>query len=494
MVELDKFSSIINLVKAFEEEIRNEMGIDTIVENFATSLNFKVVLHDEKGKVISGTGRYKNSFGGGENNLIVQRVLSTLEHYVVYDSKDSELGCKQCKYNESCVGYGAIAYPILNSHKNILGVISIVGFSKEHKEKIKNNTDFYLQKFSGVSKQLLKKLSMSQVPQQKLMLNSDEVNFKSIIGNETGLKSLIHKAKKVKDSPSTVLIRGESGTGKELIARAIHNESFRKDHQFIAINCAAIPENLLESELFGYEEGSFTGSKRDGKEGKFELANKGTIFLDEIGDMPLSLQPKILRVLQERKVERIGGKVSIPIDVRVLAATHQNLEEMIQEGSFREDLYYRLNIIPLYTKPLRAWPEDIRLFCNYFIQKHCHFLNKERMTMAADLENWFLQYDWPGNIRQLENTIEYMVNMAESNVLGLYDLPDPLQKTIKPQTVALGLEQMIAEYEKEILQSYFTQEYYKHDKEKIADELQISLATLYRKISKHDFCFDNEVT
>jgi len=491
MVEMDRFSSLVNYVKTFEQEVRNEVGFDTIIQRFANSLDFDVIVHDENGQIISGTGRYQNSFGGGEKNIVVQSVLKESEPYIIYDSKNSELGCKNCKYNNDCIGYGAIAYPILNKQFGVIGVISIIGFSNEHKEKISKNTDYYLLKLLNFSNELARKLSMLKTPYNNRFISTDEVKFKNIIGNETTLKNLISKAKKVSNSPSTVLIRGESGTGKELIARALHNESFRKNHRFIAINCAAIPESLLESELFGYEGGSFTGSKKDGKMGKFELADKGTIFLDEIGDMPLSIQPKLLRVLQERKIERIGGKTSIPIDVRVIAATHRNLEGMIQEGDFREDLYYRLNVIPLYTMSLRERQSDISLFCNYFIQKQCQLLNKSTMHLDSDLEKWLIQYDWPGNIRQLENVIEYMVNMADSEVIRFHDLPDYLQETAGPQNVGLSLEQMIAQYEKKILQSYFVLEDYKKDKGKVAEELKISLATLYRKLEKYDFCFDD---
>ncbi|MGY4797208.1 sigma-54 interaction domain-containing protein [Lysinibacillus fusiformis] len=491
-MRLERFSNLIDFVKSFELEIRNEFGIDSIIEDYSNLLNFDVIVHDENGEIISGTGRYKNRFGSGGKNSLVQKVLKSLEPYIVYDSKKSELGCSNCSFNDSCVGYGSITYPILNNQHKAIGVISIIGFSNEHKEEVKMNTEFYLQKLFNFSIEMEKKLRALQLPNQNRLIDNETINFRSIIGNDNGLINLINKAKKVSNSPSTVLIRGESGTGKELIARAIHNESFRNSKQFVAINCAAIPETLLESELFGYEGGSFTGSKKEGSKGKFELADGGTIFLDEIGDMPLSLQPKLLRVLQERKIERIGGKKSIPIDVRVIAATHRNLESMLQDGSFREDLYYRLNVIPLYTMPLRDRQSDIELFCNYFIHKHCKLLNKEIMTLNADLAKWLIQYSWPGNIRQLENAIEYMVNMAESPVIGFHDLPDYLKQSAGPENTGLSLEQMISQYERKILESYFVLEDYKHDKSKVAEELKISLATLYRKLDKYNFCEDDK--
>lgn len=490
-MKVERLSSLVNFVKEYEKKVRDEMGFDLIVKDFAELINFEVIVHDENGESISGTGRYKNNFGNGKNK-VVQKVLETKEPYIIYDSKNNELGCEKCKFDDKCVGYGAIAYPIINKQHCTVGVISIVGFSNEHKEKLKINKEYYIARLLDLSNNLKKKLNLLQKNKshrKNAISQTDDINFNSIIGNDAGLKNLITKARKICNSPSTVLIRGESGTGKELVAHAIHNESNRSDYPFIAINCAAIPETLLESELFGYEGGAFTGANRDGKQGKFEMANQGTIFLDEIGDLPISLQPKLLRVLQERRVERIGGGKSIPINVRVIAATHRNLEGMMQDGSFREDLYYRLNVIPLYTMSLRDRRSDIMLFCTYFIRKHCHLLNKDPMLIEPSLERWIMQYDWPGNIRQLENVIEYMVNMADSSIMGFQDLPDYLHEKVKTQNTVLSLEQMIAQYEKKILQSYFSLDDYKNDKGKVAEELQISLATLYRKLEKYEFCF-----
>lgn len=202
------------------------------------------------------------------------------------------------------------------------------------------------------------------------------------------MQKLKKTIKKIASSTSTVLVSGESGTGKELVARAIHNESNRREEPFIAINCAAIPDSLLESELFGYVKGAFTGADPMGKMGKFELANKGTIFLDEIGDMPLSLQTKLLRVLQERKVIRIGSNKQVNIDVRVIAATNKNLIDLIEEDKFREDLYYRLNVIPIEIPPLRERIEDIKLLTDFFIKKYLSLFNKDFMKIKIDKQVW----------------------------------------------------------------------------------------------------------
>ncbi|MBP2032957.1 transcriptional regulator with PAS, ATPase and Fis domain [Clostridium algifaecis] len=236
-------------------------------------------------------------------------------------------------------------------------------------------------------------------------------NFSDIIGESSCMVKVKEYAESIADSPSTVLIQGESGTGKELIAQAIHNSSERRNYGFVAINCGAIPKNLIESELFGYEEGTFTGAKKGGQIGKFELANNGTIFLDEIGEMPLYMQVNLLRVLQEGCITRIGGRKYIKINSRIIAATNKDLKEEIKKGNFREDLYYRLCVIPIYVPPLRQRKEDISLLIDYFLRLKSSKLKKSVPDIKSDLYNKMLNYDWPGNVRELENCIENIVNM-----------------------------------------------------------------------------------
>ncbi|MCH3965785.1 MAG: sigma 54-interacting transcriptional regulator [Clostridium sp.] len=236
-------------------------------------------------------------------------------------------------------------------------------------------------------------------------------SFSDIIGKSSAVTRMKRYAKSISDSPSTVLIEGESGTGKELIAQAIHNDSSRRNYGFIAINCGAIPKNLIESELFGYEEGTFTGAKKGGQLGKFELANNGTIFLDEIGEMPLDMQINLLRVLQEGCIMRIGGSRYIKINVRIIAATNKNLKEEIAEGNFREDLYYRLCVIPIHVPPLKEREGDIKLLIDYFLKLKSSKLKKETPCIKPSLYSKLLNYDWPGNVRELENCIENIVNM-----------------------------------------------------------------------------------
>ncbi|RKD27320.1 Transcriptional regulator containing PAS, AAA-type ATPase, and DNA-binding Fis domains [Caminicella sporogenes DSM 14501] len=315
---------------------------------------------------------------------------------------------------------------------------------------------------------------------------SMEMNFDDIIGESISIKMVKDYAKKAARSSSTVLIQGESGTGKELFARAIHFYSDRRKYPFIPINCAAIPENLLESELFGYEEGAFTGAKKGGKTGKFELANKGTIFLDEIGDMPLHLQTKLLRVLQENMIERVGGKRFIPIDVRIIAATNKNLEKRVEEGEFRDDLYYRLNVIPLYIPPLRERIDDIPILAYKFLNKFNYKLGKNISHISEEVLQFFKNYDWPGNVRELENIIEYAVNMASSNCISINDLPNRIKNKHVKNMAADDIIISIQDLEKrEISKAIRKFGRTKKGIEEAAKVLGISRATIYRKLKKY---------
>ena len=246
--------------------------------------------------------------------------------------------------------------------------------------------------------------------------------FARLIGNDPKMTALKHAAARIAQTDFPVLITGETGTGKEVMAKAIHTESPRRDGPFICVNCAAIPDTLLESELFGYEEGAFTGAKKGGKPGKFQLANGGTLFLDEIGDMPLALQVKILRALQEHEIEKVGGGEPTTVDVRVISATRQNLQQMMADGLFREDLYYRLAVINLETVPLREHPGDILLYANYYLEK----LNKKYKTqiiLADSVKCCLRHYTWPGNVRELQNVIASAYASCDNVVIESADLP-----------------------------------------------------------------------
>ncbi len=265
-------------------------------------------------------------------------------------------------------------------------------------------------------------------------LNRDTQALEEIIGISDEISMIKKMILRVADTDSTVLITGESGTGKSLVARAIHSLSSRRRYPFATINCAAIPENLLESELFGYEKGAFTGAVTR-KKGKLELAHRGTLFLDEIGDMPLSLQAKLLNVLQDKEITRLGGEETIPIDVRIIAATNKDLEKLMKLGAFREDLYYRLNVLPIHIKPLRQRKDDIPILVDHFLKKINRRHNKNvRITNTA--LKALINYDWPGNVRELENTIERLVVLNDTKIDETF-LPDYIknQSLRKPESI-----------------------------------------------------------
>jgi transcriptional regulator with PAS, ATPase and Fis domain len=335
---------------------------------------------------------------------------------------------------------------------------------------------------------LLSELNMYK-SQVNCLLRS-KYDFDDIIGEDQRLKDLKFLAAQIAHHKNTtVLISGESGTGKELFAHAIHNSSCRSPFPFVRVNCAAIPENLLEAELFGYEKGAYTGANKEGKLGKFELANGGTIFLDEIGEMPLSMQSKLLVVLQEQIIERLGGVQPIKVDVRVIAATNRDLSQMVQEGTFREDLFYRLNVFNINIPALRNHKRDIPILVNHFIDKLNSRLNTHISGISKDGLDYLCQYHWPGNIRELENVLEralILADMEKSRQLGRkhfnlsdYDRPELLSDG-KPGE---SLKAMIEEYEKTALLK--TLEKTDFDKKRTAAYLNIDLSSLYRKMRKH---------
>jgi Nif-specific regulatory protein len=280
----------------------------------------------------------------------------------------------------------------------------------------------------------------------------EEYSFHNLIGNSHEMRDVYEQVAQVARTGTTVLLRGETGTGKELIAEAIHYNSTRDDKPFIRVNCAAIPESLIESEFFGYEKGAFTGAVAR-KKGRFELAGGGTIFLDEVGDLSAMTQVKLMRVLQEQSFERVGGTETIQVDVRVLAATNKNLEEMMGKGTFREDLYYRLNVFSIYLPPLRDRRTDLLLLADHFMLKYGRQHNKPVKRISTPAIDMLMRYHWPGNVRELENCIERAVLVCDDQVIHSYHLPPTLQTAESSDTVTrLSLKDAVASYEKELIQ------------------------------------------
>lgn len=314
-------------------------------------------------------------------------------------------------------------------------------------------------------------------------VTTSKYTFNDILGNSQELKKSIQLAERAGRSNSTVLLLGESGTGKELFAHAIHNSSPRREKPFIKVNCAAIPENLLESEFFGYSKGAFTGAIKS-KIGKFELAHGGTIFLDEIGDMNLNLQGKLLRVLQEMEFERVGGNQTIKVDVRVVAATNRNLRDLIRQGRFREDLYYRLNVVEITIPPLRIRKEDLPLLVNNLIINLNRKLGKKVKGISRDAEEVLYSYDWPGNVRELENVVERVMVTVDDEILTkkhLVQHVSQFKNTPEKDVDLIPIDQMEQILIKKAMAKYGSTV---EGKRRAAQALNISLATLYNKIKK----------
>lgn len=328
--------------------------------------------------------------------------------------------------------------------------------------------------------------------EELINLRSTRYTFNSIIGNSRVIANLKKEALNAAANQFPVLITGDSGTGKELFAQAIHHASPRKLYPFVRINCSAIPRDLLESELFGYEKGAFTGAKREGKPGKFEIANHGTIFLDEIGDLPLEMQPKLLRVAEEKEFERVGGTRMIRSDFRVIAATNQNLEEMLPDGRFRKDLFYRLNVIPLQIPPLRVRRDDIIPLVRHFLQQMAQEAALSEIRMDQEAEKTLRKYDWPGNVRELLNVLERTLSSIGGDIIRLGDLPFYLHRTQKnsPRHDQTSIKEVQARAEKDAIR-YALQET-NYNKAKAAGILGIHRTLLYKKMKKYNISLGPE--
>ncbi len=429
---------------------------------------------DPNGYITMISEAYKNFLHIEDGDLIGKHVTEVIENtrlHIVAKTGIAEIAELQ-KINDSYIIASRI--PIVKDGK----VISVVG-----KIVFRNigELDELYSKINKIEQQL------ENYKDELTRLNQAKYTFNNIIGKSPQLKKVKEMAKKSAETDSNVFIIGESGTGKELFAHAVHNLSLRRNKPFIRVNCAAIPNELLESELFGYESGAFTGAKKGGKIGKFEVADQGTIFLDEIGDMPLNMQAKLLRVIQEREIERIGSNTPKRIDVRIIAATNRNIQEMINEKKFRLDLYYRLNVVTLKLPALRDCKEDIKEYSYHFVDKFRVRYLKQVVGISEEALAYLKAYDWPGNIRELENIIERAINIIENEV------------TIKPQHLPLEitggsvidefmeLRDIVEDAECEALLRYLKT--FNYNKTKVAKVLGLSRTTLYEKMKKHNLEF-----
>lgn len=451
---------------------KNDIYMD-VLNTVLDSVNEWVVVVDKDAKITMMSRAYKEFFGdhSPEGKHVTEVIENTRMHEVV-KSGNTMIGDVQY------VGLNRMIAMRVPIKKNGV-VIGAVG-----KVMFKDVNDYY-----SLGKQLTK--LERELEYYKNELEGERAAkyfFSDIIGDSEENAKVKGIAMRAAKTGSNVLIIGESGTGKELLAHAIHNASPRRKGPFVKINCAAIPEELIESELFGYEEGAFTGAKKNGKKGKFELANQGTILLDEIGDMPLSSQGKLLRVIQEREIEKLGGNVVKEIDVRVISSTNKNLKKAIEERKFREDLYYRLNVIGINVPPLRKRKEDIEDLANILKGKVADKLGIYVEGISKEAMKRLKEYDWPGNIRELENAIERSINMLDSDIyIEEKHLPEKLIKK-KNQYIRDDkretLKDIIAEVEKEVINDCLKKVNW--NKNKAAKILGISRVGLYKKIEYYN--------
>ncbi|MGF1698769.1 sigma 54-interacting transcriptional regulator [Photobacterium makurazakiensis] len=535
---------------------------------------------------IAGTGPYSKFFGKKLNtsSRIFRYIIETHEEKVVLKSRTDPL-CDGCTNKETCRETAFLGVPIMLENR-CLGVISLVAFTEESRERIKENVQLFSDYIIHIAQIVVSKVeekdnktdgldevftnlignmdqgvlvldenSRVQYGNQQALnnlnitndvLNKTEINiqplsvhnnelkghqqhiislgerqelvvgqfynarchqlflmsyyqpnrsisitepspqFSTVIGECKKIRQLKTLISRIASSPSSVLINGESGTGKEVIAHAVHDLSERKENPFIAINCAAIPDQLLESELFGYVKGAFTGASSKGKTGLIQAANKGTLFLDEIGDMSMTLQAKLLRVLEEREVMPIGSNKAVAVDIRIISATNRNFAEMIATNKFREDLYYRLNVIPIHLPPLKEREGDVELLIRFFLEIHTQRIGVGYPGITPETMNRLNSYHWPGNVRELSNLIEYLVNVVPEGDQIDVDLLPPYFDTIQPKQEieyiqddnAMSLEEMEKIRIEEAVNRL-------SNRKLVAEELGIGIATLYRKIKKY---------
>ncbi|MDM5329123.1 sigma 54-interacting transcriptional regulator [Neobacillus sp. CF12] len=370
----------------------------------------RIVVVDTEGVILYINSAYCEFLGTTVENAIgrpVQDVIENTRMHIVAKTGQKELVALHPINGSDMI---ANRYPLIIDGE-LVGAVGTVMF--------RNPEDWLL--YKNKIQHLVEEVNYYKTKAGKNV--KSKYYFSNLIGNSPSFTAVKKLAERVSGSQSAILLLGESGTGKELFASAIHNNSARASFPYVPINCASIPEHLLESELFGYDDGAFTGAKKGGKKGQFQMANRGTIFLDEIGDMPLAMQSKLLRVLQEREILPVGGQKSIPVDVRIIAATHRNLEEMVEEGTFRQDLYYRLNVIKIEIPPLRERNGDIELIAINLLEKLERNFYRKGIELSTEVVERLYQHKWPGNIRELENVLERSINVLDGNKIELAHLP-----------------------------------------------------------------------
>lgn len=479
------------------QQLKSDLNliIRMVVEYLDAERSFLSIFNRENSRIyveaaygLSTSQQAKGKYKLGEG--IIGKVVEMARPVVIEKISKSSLflnKTKQVLYKDG-KELTFICVPIIDEGK-VTGTLSVTRVFNQH---ITSNEDIRLLSIIGslivrTARRRQERLEELEALKQKNLELENKLSGTrnlNMIGNSGKMRDVYSLVQMVGKTNSTVLIRGESGVGKELVADAIHEASMRKGQNFIKINCSALPDSLIESELFGHEKGSFTGADSLRK-GRFELANGGTIFLDEIGDIPLSTQVKILRIIQQREFERVGGTVTIRSDVRIITATNRNIEEMIKAGEFREDLYYRINVFPIYIPSLRERRDDVPLLVDHFIEK----FNKENSTkikrITTSALNMLLIYLWPGNIRELENCIERACILSTDNVIHAYNLPPSLQTADSTNTLAKGgMLYTVVQVEKQLIREALTTK--KGNIAKAAEDLEITERMLGTRLKKYN--------
>jgi transcriptional regulator with PAS, ATPase and Fis domain len=493
---LEKFDKIFMLkYKKPMEKLGLELIRDFLqdfAESLAQALDLEITIADRNFVRIVGTGAFKDKvFQPLPVGSVYRNSVIFCKPFLVEEAVASEY-CQRCEFRTKCVVRAEACAPICLGDK-VLGVIGIVATDNSQKRRFLRkrvdycNTIRRLAELITVIFEVQETGSVTRYPGIRFF--SGIVTFDMILGKSKKMCEAIDMAKKAAQTDANILITGESGTGKELFSRAIHYGSPRKDHVFEAINCSAIPDTLLESELFGYEQGAFTGAIRGGKIGRFQFAHQGTILLDEIGDMSPNLQAKLLRFLEDKYIHRLGGIGPVQINTRIVAATNKNLKSFVKQGRFREDLYYRLDVIPIFIPPLRERGDDIDLLAKFLLQQYNMQYKKKITSIEEKLLVRFHEYDWPGNVRELKNLIEYGVFLEntsflrEKTVISKFESNGDICSRYTIATTGI-LSSMVRNIERKIIEE--TLDRYKGTPfcmDKTARSLGISRASLYRKLN-----------
>ena len=480
---LDLEETLMSILKSFDTHLKLRRGTITLLDPDTETINVR--LAHGISKKSQNMASYK--VGEGITGLVVQ---SGKEIVVPDISKDPRFLHKTRSRNQEKGKQIAFFCVPIKLEGNTIGAMSVdkqADPKNEFQANVRLLNVVATMVAQAVKLNKLVKSDRRQLREENVRLRRElknHFNIHNMVGTSNAMKEVYRLIEQVSNSNATVLLRGESGTGKDLVAHAIHYNSLRADKPFVKVNCAALPDTLLESELFGHEKGAFTGASEK-KLGRFERAHGGTLFLDEIGDFTLNLQVKLLRVIQFKEFERVGGLETIKTNVRIVVATHKNLEEQIKEGLFREDLYYRINVFPIYMPPLRDRKDDIMLLADYFLEKIAGENNKDISRISTPAIDMLTRYHWPGNIRELENCIERAVLLCNEDVIRSEHLPPSLQMIKKDESVVRrSLNEIIENKERELIVDALKK--FDGQQRKTARELGISDRILGYKIKKYN--------